>query len=147
MAIETATNESIEKAGYGIRGHIGGLPRRIYYTPDGREIRAIASWRTYRKKNGTAWEEGVRDANLDKGWLLEPPRESKPYCAGCDNWHDTEEEVKKCISDKKARAKRWEAKARKESQKEDTDNNHQIDDLKAELGELKEMVAKLLEVK
>lgn len=89
----------IEKVGYGLSGDIGGLPRTTYFTPDGRVIKAIPSMRDYviKDKDGKVTGSGVRDANLDRGWLLTPPVVRELFCRGCDKWHHTPEEVKSCI--------------------------------------------------
>ncbi len=140
-----ASKETIERVGYGVKGNIGGLPRKTYYTPDGRVIKAIASDRNYRKLVDGVWEEGVRDANLDKGWLTSMPTELKPYCSGCDQWHDTDEEVNACIEKKKAQVKKWlayDAKIRKQGNVQTDDT--EINELKGQLEELKDMMAKLL---
>lgn len=141
------TKQSIKRAGFGISGDVGGLPRKTYYTPDGRIIRAIPSMREYRRKNGGDWEEGTRDANYDKGWLSEMPEKLKPYCSGCDNWHNTEEEIKGCIRVKEAKAKKWEAFARKFKKEDSAAKEEEIVSLKNDVSELKDMVAKLLESK
>ena len=88
---------AIEKAGFGFGGDIGGLPRQTYYTPDGRVIKAFPDSREFvRRRNGEVLEQGTRDANLDRGWLLSPPSELKPFCKNCGRWHDTPKEVDIC---------------------------------------------------
>lgn len=132
---------AIEASGYGISGDVGGLPRTTYYTPDGRVIKAIPSLREYvKKKDGKVIESGTRDANLDRGWLLQKPTELKLYCSGCDMWHDTQEEVDACI----VRKNKWVKALGKKAIKQ---NGDEMDTLKKEVAELKEMLAKLLEVK
>ena len=77
--------------------YLDGIPRKKYWTPDGREIRAIPAWRDYNIiENGKRKQGGTRDANYDKGWLESPPQNPVPYCKYCDRWHDTQEEVDKC---------------------------------------------------
>lgn len=80
---------------------IGGQPKMTYWTPDGRSIRAMPDIHEYSKtQNGKIVENGMRDANLDKGWLTTKPDILKPYCEGCDRWHDTQKEVDTCIKRK-----------------------------------------------
>jgi len=139
MAIEVTEQKKIEleAAGYGLNGYIGGLPRKTYYTPDGRVIKAIPSVREYvLKRDGKVIEKGVRDANLDKGWLETKPAVLKPYCKGCDRWHDTEAEIAGCIMHTKAFIDSEEAKAKKQEVDE-------MDDLRTEIAELRELVKKL----
>ena len=87
----------LEAAGYYFSAPTGGQPRKTYYTPDGRKIRAIPSMREYQMKHedGTM-ETGERDANYDKGWLDQMPTVLKLYCKHCDKWHDTEKEIEDC---------------------------------------------------
>ncbi len=154
MVTETAekvdSKEAIGSQGFGVTGHIGGLPRTTYYTPDGRIIKAIASMREFRKLVGVdgagknVYEGGVRDANLDRGWLTAMPEVPKPYCEGCDKWHDTDEEVAACIAIKEAKAKKWEAKAKRMRKGEGEVQEAEIKELKSQVEELKDMVAQLL---
>ena len=139
------SKEVIKERSYGISGHTGGLPRKTYYTPDGRKIKAIESKREFRRKVDGEWETGVRDANLDKGWLTAMPKVLKPYCEGCDRWHDTVEECAACIARKKAYAKKWDDKAKRMKKGESDNQEVEIKELKSEVGELKDMVAQLLE--
>ena len=89
---------AIEGAGYGLSGDIGGLRRQVYYTPDGRVIRAFPDTREYvlKDKAGKVVKSGIRDANLDRGWLLSPLTAPKPFCGNCGRWHDTQAEVEAC---------------------------------------------------
>jgi len=89
----------LETNGYFISPVRGGQPRKVYYTPDGRTIKAIPSMREYQytDENGEV-VSGERDANYDKGWLDRPPKELKPYCPYCDRWHDTEAEIEACAA-------------------------------------------------
>jgi len=135
---------AIESSGYGLSGDIGGLPRQTYYTPDGRVIKAIPCMREYAKReNGKVVETGTRDANYDKGWLPTMPTELKPYCPHCEEWHDTQEEIDACGSETRRRAE-WGDKIARKFRKEEHED---IDNLKSEIAELKEMVKKLTEVK
>ena len=121
-----------------VTGHIGGQPKKAYYTPDGRTIRAMPDMHDYSFKG----ENGVRDANLDKGWLLQMPTELKLYCANCTRWHDTEEEISKCgITRSKFIAKHTK-KAGKELQ---TTDNIRLAKLEGDMGEIKGLLTKLLE--
>ncbi len=116
IAVSMKQMQAIEQSGYGMNGMIGGLPRKTYYTPDGRTIRAIPATRTYVIKNaaGQVIESGERDANYDKGWLPIMPDAKKPYCPSCDRWHDTAAQVRKCKAEKAKMLEAAEAKARKE---------------------------------
>lgn len=136
---------AIEQSGYGLSGNIGGLPRQTYYTPDGRVVRAIPSWREYVKKDkeGKVIETGTRDANFDKGWLPVMPTELKPYCPHCGKWHNTQEEIDACANRIKQRTE-WGDRLARKAKKQESDD---ISDLKKEVAELKEMLQKALEVK
>lgn len=133
---------TIETAGFGITGDIGGLPRTTYYTPDGRVIKAIPGLRDYvlRDKDGRVIGSGTRDANYDKGWLPAMPTELKLYCSGCDMWHDTQEEIDACI----AKKSKWVNALGKKVMKQNGDD---VETLRKEVAELKEMLQKALEVK
>jgi len=96
----------LEAQGHAIGKVWGGPTKKKYYTPDGRVIFATPSEREYviRDADGNVIEQGIRDANYDKGWRETPPSESerKLYCKYCDRWHDTEKEIEECgISRKK----------------------------------------------
>lgn len=135
---------AIEASGYGLSGNIGGLPRQTYYTPDGRVIRAIPCIRNYaKKKDGKVIETGQRDANYDKGWLPVMPTELKPHCSHCGEWHNTQEEIDDCAVRIKKQIE-WGNRLAKKNRKQETDD---IDSLKKELADLKELVQKLTEVK
>lgn len=131
---------SIEKTGYGLSGDIGGLSKTTYYTPDGRIVRTFPSIREYvRKNNGKVTETGTRDANLDKGWLLFAPTEFKPYCSGCDRWHDTQEEVTACID----RQQKFIDEKEREAKKEVADKTSELE---TKVATLEALVKKLMEV-
>jgi len=132
----------VASADFGISGDIGGLPKTTYYTPDGRVIKKIPSWRQYviKDKDGNVIESGTRDANYDKGWLPIMPTELKLYCSGCDRWHDTQEEVDACI----AKKDKWVGRLAKKTIKQEADD---VSSLRKEVAELKEMLQKALEVK
>lgn len=134
------TRAQLESQGVAISGDIGGTKRRRYWTPDGREIWAVPAMRTYRKiANKKIVDEGLRDANLDRGWLLEKPTVLKPYCPACDGWHDTQEEVEACIAKKEAFDSKWAKKAQKMKRQED--GGEEVDKIKAEVSEIKSDMA------
>ena len=140
MSIKGMT-PAIEAAGYGISGDIGGLKRTTYYTPDGRIIKAIAQTRDYiiKDKDGRVIENGSRDANLDRGWLLQMPQVKKLFCPTCDRWHDTHVEVEACKIAQDKMLERLSAKTKQEETDRTTELEQQVAELKA-------MVEKLLEV-
>lgn len=139
---------AIEGAGYGLNGDIGGLQKNTYYTPDGRVIKTIPNMRErVKKKDGKVIWSGIVDANLDRGWLTQPPQIKKPYCPGCDCWHDTQEEVDECVATVNAKARKAEETARGEIAKESQDKNLEINALRTEVEELKLMLKQLLEKK
>lgn len=88
----------LETQGYVMGETWGGPRKKRYYTPDGRVMFAVPSEREYQRKdeNGKIIEQGIRDANYDKGWLDVMPSEKKLYCQWCDKWHDTEDEIEDC---------------------------------------------------
>lgn len=132
--------QAIESSGYGLNGYIGGLSRTTYYTPDGRVIKAVPDMRSYvrRDKNGNVIESGTRDANLDKGWFLQMPKEKKLFCPHCDMWHDNQVEVQTCEIQQRKMIEKYANQAKKEETDRTTD-------LEAQVAELKATVAKLLE--
>ena len=140
IQIDEREMQAIEGSGYGLHGTIGGIPRKTYFTPDGRVIKAIPQIRGYikRDKDGRIIEQGERDANLDKGWLTEMPKEKKLFCQSCDGWHDTKKEIAACRKKQEALIGKHFRKAKNEEQ-EKTQN------LENEVAELKAMVAKLME--
>ena len=120
------------KAGFGITGDIGGLKKRKYWTPDGREILQVPQ--IIETVNTKTKEPGERDGNLDR-WLGSPPENPVPYCPHCDKWHDTEELVEECKGRTEARTRKFDKKAKKDLGKESTDR----------LDRLEEMMGKILE--
>ena len=138
MSIEGMT-PAIEASGYGLSGDIGGLRRTIYYTPDGRIVRALPQIREYVKRNkeGSVIENGTRDANLDKGWLLQMPEVKKLFCSSCDRWHDTRVEVEAC----KIQQDKMIGKMATKTKKEETDK---MIALEQKVIELTALVEKLL---
>ena len=124
-----------------ITGNIGGQPKQIYWTPDGRQIRAMPDIHEYalKDKDDKIIANGVRDANLDKGWLLQKPVELKLYCHQCDMWHDTEGEIRQC----ELKNTKFVAKCEKKAKKELGDDR--VGKLEAEMGEIKNLLKQLLE--
>jgi len=133
---DTATKEQIAEQGFGITGSLGGQPKRTYYTPDGRVIKALPDIHAYRKGQ----ESGERDANYDKGWLPTMPSTPELYCPHCDRWHPTQEEVDKCGEKKKRFDTKWQKKAAKE-----VNPDARIEALESELSDIKGMLKQLLE--
>lgn len=133
------TREQIEQQGYGLTGEIGGIRKQKYFTPDGREVWSIPCMREWQRKNGKGVETGIRDANLDKGWTLQPPQNPQLQCPHCDKWHKTQEEVDACGAKRNAFDSKWMSKAQK-----DTGSN-EIEELKSELDEVKALLKQLLE--
>lgn len=146
---------AIESAGYGITGNIGGLLRTIYYTPDGRIIRAFPDIREYvKKQDGKVIGQGTRDANLDRGWLLSPPVVPKLFCATCDRWHDTQAEIKACEKAQKGLVKRALANERAQKRldeqalaKANQEEKDKTAKLESKVAELTALVNKLMEGK
>ena len=144
--VSEQVKEGIERTGYGISGVIGGIGRQTYYTPDGRRIRAIPAIRDYViKKDGKVVEGGTRDANYDKGWLPVMPTELKPYCDGCDNWHDTEDDIKACVAEKNKKAKAWEKWAKKQQKGEAMEQVKETEDLRVKMFEMEGNMHTLME--
>ena len=135
---------AIDQIGYGLSGDIGGLPKNTYYTPDGRVIRAIAAMREYvvKDKDGKVIGTGTRDANLDFGWLLTPPKELKPHCRTCDRWHDTLEEIEQCGQTQAGFIARVTRKAKKEA---DSERKNVVANLERKIAKLEKLVTKLAE--
>lgn len=85
----------------GITGVIDGQLRQRYFLPDGRVVLATPSMHEFQQtKDGKVIASGIRDTNLDRGWLLTKPTELKLHCDGCDKWHDTQKEVNACTRKK-----------------------------------------------
>jgi hypothetical protein len=131
---------SIESSGFGLSGEIGGVPRRTYYTPDGRIIQAIPNMRG-------SDEAHLRDANLDKGWLLTKPVRKQKFCPGCTRWHKTDKEIADCTAKQKAYMKHMDEVAAKELHKSIIQKDTTIENLSKEVSELKEMMKQILEAK
>ena len=145
MVVTPEEKKQIAEKGY---AYYGGIPRTRYWTPDGREIQAIPSWRTYRlMKDGEYAGDGTRDANLDKGWLPYKPENPKPHCDYCSKWHDTQEEVEACGDRKKADTAMWEEKARQMKKEEGGDIKERVDAIEGDISDIKSMLTQLLKEK
>jgi len=108
-------------------------PRQRYFTPDGREELKIPQH--HERKDGV-----VYDIFLAQGYTLTPPTNTKPYCSGCDRWHDTQEEVDACINEKSKFMASMNRKASRELTKERKGKDTEIADLKAEVEKLRKLV-------
>ena len=108
--------ERIDKEGFAKTGDFGGQPKTTYWTPDGRKIRAMPDMHEYtrRDKDGKVIDSGVRDANLDKGWLNYKPTSLQLFCPHCDRWHMTKADVDTCGKSKKRVILKAERLAKKE---------------------------------
>ena len=142
MTVTTEELKQIKEKGF---AYFGGTKTKTYWTPDGREVHSIPAMRTYiKKKEGKIIEDGIRDANLDNGWLVEKPSNPKPHCPHCDKWHDSLKEIKACGAKKQAFDLKWAEKARKEYAKEHIDKDVEISELKNQIAELSKTVEKLI---
>lgn len=132
------TQEVAEK-GYAKVSDIGGQPKCHYWTPDGRELWVAPSIREYvrRDTTGKVIQTGVRDANLDKGWLLEKPATLKLYCPHCDLWHDTPKGVEDCLAKRSKIISQSIINTEKQP-------DSRLDKLESEMAEIKNMLSKLL---
>ncbi len=139
--ITVEEKKQIKEKGY---ADIGGIQRKRYWTPDGREILSIPAIRTYVKmQNGKVVENGIRDANLDNGWLESKPDKLKPYCPYCGKWHNTQVQINECGKIKKKLQKKFDLIAEAERSKEQ-DLKTEVDNLKSDVSEIKEMLHQLL---
>ena len=109
------------------------LPRNRYYTPDGREEYKIPQQRE--RSDGV-----IYDVFLAQGYTLTPPANPKPYCSGCDKWHDTQEEVDACVGKKKKFADAMQRKAEGELAKEHKGKDKEIADLTAKVDKLTKLM-------
>jgi hypothetical protein len=125
--------EQLATSGAAMSQMPSGIPRKRYFTPDGRE-----EWKVpqYRIRQGGE----VYDIFLDDGYSLTKPEHPKPYCAGCDRWHDTQEEVDNCIKEKKKREKVWERKARAELKKTQVEKDKKIAELEKKIDKLTKLM-------
>lgn len=140
----------LQSSGVALKEVTGGVRKNRYFTPDGREVWAVPSIRNFiRKKDGKVIGGGTRDANLDNGWLLQPPTEPKLRCFHCDKWHDTKKEVDACGAARKASADMWQKRAqamkRKEGGGEIDEVKADVSELKSDMSDIKKMLAQLLE--
>jgi len=122
----------------------GGQPKISYWTPDGREIRAMPDIHEYAVKDekGKVIRSGTRDANLDKGWLTTKPTDPKLFCPHCDKWHDTGPEIAACGQKKNNLIAKYENEGKKElAAKQDG----RIDKLEADMRDIKGMLQMILE--
>ena len=122
-----------------VTGDIGGQPKITYWTPDGRVLRNLPDWHEYSRTdaNGRLVETRMRDVNLDKGWLTTKPEILKLYCEGCDKWHNTQDEVNGCISQKTTKTREWEKKAKAKMKSGD--------DISQRMDKLESMFSQILE--
>ena len=132
-----------EANGVTLTGQIGGQPKQRYYTPDGSIIFAMPDMHEFQQTSGgKIVAQGLRDANLDRGWLLTKPEKLQIHCGGCDKWHPTQKEVDACIKKKTAFGEKWNRKARKDLPK---DASAEMAEIKVEMKELKSMFSQVLE--
>jgi len=127
-------------------GDIGGQPKQRYWTPDGRMILAMPDMRGYSRtdRTGQVLENGIRDANYDKGWLGAQPTELKLYCPHCDFWHDTQVEITQCQRRKKSFDDKWTKRARKEHRQNGEANEDRISTIENDIDEIKQLLQKLI---
>ena len=135
MTSKKEIKQQLKTQGYASAGVWGGPQKITYYAPDGSVSEAIPGYLSDR--------EGVKyDRMLLQGYSLTPPEHPKPHCAGCGAWHDTIEEVKSCIKQRKAQAAKWERWA---SRNRGKGESVEIKELKDEVGELKKLMKQLLD--
>ncbi|KKN49971.1 hypothetical protein LCGC14_0637720 [marine sediment metagenome] len=141
--LSPSAREQIAESGPRLVGEIGGQPKTRYFTPDGREIFSAPSWHEYTRKdaNGKVLDSGVRDANLDKGWLMQKPERLKLYCPHCDRWHDNENEVAEC---QRKRDSLMAVSAARMKKEQPSDSNDRLDKMEIEMGEIKALLLKLV---
>lgn len=141
-----AKKQLLEAQGYMIVQPTGGQPRKTYYTPDGRVIRAIPSIREYQwtNENGSL-EMGERDANYDKGWLDVMPTELKLYCRHCDRWHDTEAEIEMC-GEKHHKLETWGLKQARKMHPQDFETLDRFQKIEGEVAALKNDMGEILSI-
>uniref|UniRef100_A0A6M3J412 Uncharacterized protein n=1 Tax=viral metagenome TaxID=1070528 RepID=A0A6M3J412_9ZZZZ len=136
----------LETLGYGGVHVWGGMKTKKYFTPDGREVWTAPSLREWVKKNGQGKiiASGTRDANLDRGLLLEPPQAPLPHCPTCDKWHNTQAEVEQCALKRKEFEEKVLAKTLSDYPVKKADVNLQrLDTLESELSEIKRMLKEI----
>lgn len=140
----TDIRRDLEQQGFARTGDIGGQPKTKYWTPDGRVMLVAPSWHEFvqRDRNGKVITSGIRDVNLDRGWLMQKPEILKPYCPHCDMWHDTLKEVAACQVKRQSLIKH--ATARMQEQGQPQENNIRMAKLEKEMGEIKGILTQLL---
>ena len=118
--------EQLATSGAAMSQMPSGIPKTRYFTPDGRE-----EWKVpqHRIRQGGQ----VYDIFLDMGYSLTKPEHLKPYCSGCDRWHDTQIEVDKCVKEKKKNERSWERKANAEFKKEQKQKDDKIAELEKKI--------------
>ena len=121
-------------------GDLGGQPKQTYWTPDGRMVRSLPDMHEYSQRVDGNVITGIRDANLDRGWLLQKPEIFKLYCHHCDLWHDSQPEIIKCGKNRDAFVARVSKKAVKENHVEDD----RISRLENDMSEIKNLLKKLV---
>jgi hypothetical protein len=146
MPITNAIRRQLDSQGSALTGVWGGPKKQRYYTPSGDEVWAIPSIREWvsRDENGQIVDQGTRDSNLDKGWLLTPPTDLMLHCGGCDKWHEAQADVDKCVEAKALVSKQWETRARKQMGGNAGGSTEEVAALTTQVEELKVMVAQLL---
>lgn len=127
----------LQSRGYGIGGVFDNTRKGTYYTPDGRKVERIVQHRE--RQDGK-----VYDILLAEGYTLTPPEHPKPYCPGCDRWHDIQKDVDACVKKKKAMEKKGQRIAEKLAGK---DGNQEVKELKDKVDKLTNMLEKVLEGK
>ena len=125
-----------------ITGNIGGQPKTKYFTPDGLIIRAMPDIHEYAQKDdiGKVISSGLRDANLDKGWLTQKPTTLMLYCPHCDLWHATTKDIDQCGAKRKALYSKHGKLAKRELGKSDS----RINKLESDIAEIKGLLNRLL---
>lgn len=146
MTVTAEEKEQIKQKGF---AYTGGLTKYKYWTPDGQEIFAVPNIRTFNRiKDGKVIGSGTRDANLENGWLDRKPEVLKPHCPNCNKWHDTQEEIDKCGEDRAKMQEMYNRKAEKEVNNPDIDTlKSDVLGLKSDVGEIKDMLMKLIRSK
>jgi hypothetical protein len=143
MTYSESEKKEIQAQGVGGKRSMGGQPTQSYWTPDGRPIKALPDMHEFRRNNrdGTI-ETGVRDANLDKGWLTTPPQVKQLYCPHCDKWHKTQKDIDVCGNVKKKMDIKYTKLAQKELKVND---DSRMDKLESDMSDLKNMFGKIME--
>jgi hypothetical protein len=142
--LSATVKRQIETTGFGKSGDVGGQPKQRYWTPDGRERLAMPDLHEYVRTIDGKTETGTRDANLDQGWLPSKPVNPLPYCPGCDKWHKTQVLVDECIKKKDLLHQKFQRIAEKELKIEEK-GNERITKLESDMGEIRNLLKKLLE--